>query len=43
LATWAGHVQALLAGGRPVYVYFNNDAHGYAVQNALRLREMLAH
>jgi len=26
--------------GRDVYVYFNNDAHGYAVQNARRLTEL---
>jgi uncharacterized protein YecE (DUF72 family) len=41
LAEWAGRVRGFLAAGRPVYVYFNNDAHGHAVQNALRLQEML--
>lgn len=41
LAAWARRVRGFLAEGRPAYLYFNNDAHGYAVQNALRLREML--
>ena len=27
--------------GRDVYVYFNNDGHGHAVRNALRLREFV--
>jgi uncharacterized protein YecE (DUF72 family) len=30
-----------LARGVPVYAYFNNDAHGYAVQDTKRLAEML--
>jgi uncharacterized protein YecE (DUF72 family) len=29
------------AEGRDVLVYFNNDSHGYAVQNALALRALL--
>ncbi len=41
LATWADRLRGFLRRGRPAYVYFNNDAHGYAVRNALRLREML--
>ncbi len=41
LAAWAAQVRTFLADGRPVYVYFNNDAHGNAVQNALRLKELL--
>lgn len=41
LAAWAARVRKFVAGGHAAYVYFNNDAHGYAVQNALRLREML--
>ncbi len=42
LRAWARRIRGLLRGGRPAYVYFNNDAHGYAVQNALRLQEMLS-
>lgn len=41
LAAWTQRVRGFLASGRPVYLYFNNDAHGYAVQNAQRLREMI--
>lgn len=28
--------------GLKIYVYFNNDAYGYAIENALRLREILS-
>ncbi len=42
LRLWAGRIGEYLATGRPAFVYFNNDAHGYAVQDALRLRELLA-
>lgn len=41
LAQWAERARAFMAEGRPAYVYFNNDAEGHAVHNALRLREML--
>lgn len=41
LATWARRTREFLDSGHPTYVYFNNDAHGYAVQNARRLRELL--
>lgn len=37
LAAWAAHVRAWLAGGRPVYAYFNNDVGGYAIENARML------
>jgi len=30
-----------LAEGKDVFIYFNNDAFGYAVKNALTLREYL--
>jgi uncharacterized protein YecE (DUF72 family) len=40
LARWADVVRDFLRFG-DVYVYFNNDSKGYAVRNALRLREML--
>ncbi len=41
LAEWASYLQHFLAEGRDVYVYFNNDALGFAVENAVELREML--
>lgn len=37
----AGRIAGYLARGLDVYVYFNNDSHGYAVRNALTLRELL--
>ena len=41
LRWWAEQISAFLADGRDVYAYFNNDAHGYAVENALQLKKML--
>ena len=38
LAASAERIAAHLADGRDVYAYFNNDAHGHAVNNALDLR-----
>jgi len=40
LSEWAERIKGL-AGVDMVYVYFNNDAGGYAVRNALTLRRML--
>jgi len=40
LREWAGHIRAWLGEGRDVYAYFNNDAAGCAVRNALRLIEL---
>ncbi len=34
-------IQEWLDQGRDVYIYFNNDAQGYAVRNAIRLKELL--
>lgn len=39
LAVWAGKIRD--SGAKRVWVYFNNDYHGYAIKNAQRLREML--
>jgi uncharacterized protein YecE (DUF72 family) len=36
MRAWAGK---LVAWGRPAFVYFNNDFHGYAVENALELKQ----
>lgn len=37
----AWQIKEWLNSGRDVYVYFNNDAYGYAIKNGLRLKEML--
>lgn len=34
LAEWAAYARSLLAEGRDVYAYFNNDAYGYALEDA---------
>jgi len=39
LEDWAGRIAGL--GVSTVYVYFNNDAEGFAVQNALTVRRLL--
>lgn len=41
LAAWAKRLRALPDDVREVYVYFNNDAFGYAVDNASTLRSIL--
>ena len=42
LTGWASRIAALAGDARRVYVYFNNDAEGFAISNALTLREKLA-
>lgn len=42
LSKWANLIRFYLKGGLDVYVYFNNDAEGYAVLNAKELREMVS-
>jgi len=41
LRPWAQRIQQFLALGHDVYVYFNNDAFGYALENAWELKEMV--
>jgi uncharacterized protein YecE (DUF72 family) len=41
LRGWADDVQRWLAEGRDVHVYFDNDAEGHAVRNALRFHELV--
>jgi uncharacterized protein YecE (DUF72 family) len=43
LADWAKRLAGLAADLKEVYIYFNNDAGGYAVQNARTLRAYLEH
>jgi len=40
LREWAGRIRAWRGEGRDVFAYFNNDEQGFAVKNALRLREL---
>ena len=42
LAAWAAKIRAWRGAGRTVYVYFNNDAAGFAVTNARELAALLA-
>jgi uncharacterized protein YecE (DUF72 family) len=37
----AGRIKNYMRDGKDVYVYFNNDAHGYAPRNAKELKEMI--
>ncbi|MEW5756083.1 MAG: DUF72 domain-containing protein [Pseudomonadota bacterium] len=39
---WAQACAEWAAEGRAIYCYFDNDQAGYAVQNALQLRGLLA-
>lgn len=41
LSRWANKIRAWSPDLQQVYAYFNNDTHGYALQNALTLRQML--
>ncbi|MDI6874549.1 DUF72 domain-containing protein [Candidatus Solincola sp.] len=41
LAEWADYARRLLKEGMDVYAYFNNDAFGYAVEDALAFRTLV--
>jgi len=41
LNEWAGAIGCRAAAGRDVLAYFNNDIHGYAVEDARALRELV--
>lgn len=41
LKYWANKSKHWLEGGKSVYAYFNNDAYGFAIKNALKFRELL--
>lgn len=43
LRQWAQKIKKWLARGLDVYVYFNNDALGYAVENAKELKKLVLH
>jgi uncharacterized protein YecE (DUF72 family) len=41
LKEWARRIKGFMEDGLDVYSYFNNDAFGYAVINAMELKEMV--
>jgi uncharacterized protein YecE (DUF72 family) len=41
LREWAGQIERWSAYLKAVYVYFDNDQHGYAAANAMTLKEMV--
>jgi uncharacterized protein YecE (DUF72 family) len=41
LEEWAGKIRQWLDEGSAVYAYFNNDVHGYAIENAQTLLELV--
>ncbi len=41
LREWAKRIKKYLKEGSDIYVYFNNDALGYAISNALTLKKLL--
>ena len=41
LRWWTDRIGEWQSQSRDVFAYFNNDAHGHAVRNALRLRELV--
>ena len=41
LRWWGDRIGEWRSQGRDVFAYFNNDGHGHAVRNALRLRELV--
>lgn len=42
LKRWAARIKKFLKSGLDVYVYFNNDAEGFALKNALSLKKMIS-
>jgi uncharacterized protein YecE (DUF72 family) len=42
LKQWARKIQDWREKGKTVFVYFNNDAYGFAVKNALTLKKLVS-
>jgi len=42
LAEWASYISGIAPKVKRVYVYFNNDFHGYALENAKELTNMVS-
>lgn len=41
LEKWADKIKKWAEGNKDTYVYFNNDANGYAIENALELKNLI--
>jgi uncharacterized protein YecE (DUF72 family) len=41
LKEWAGFASSCLKKGKDLFAFFNNDAYGFAVKNALRFKELV--
>jgi uncharacterized protein YecE (DUF72 family) len=41
LQRWASEAKHYLKEGKDIFAYFNNDAYGFAVKNALRFKELV--
>jgi uncharacterized protein YecE (DUF72 family) len=41
LKGWAEKIQSWAEKGKDVFVYFNNDAYGFAIKNAFALRKFV--
>ncbi len=41
LQEWADKAKSWLIGKRDIFAYFNNDAYGYALKNAIEFRQLL--
>jgi uncharacterized protein YecE (DUF72 family) len=42
LQDWVKWLKEKAKSTRSIYIYFNNDAHGYAIKNAIQLKEMIS-
>ena len=42
LESWVEKIRQWSGSNLKVYIYFDNDEYGYAVQNALRIQEIIA-
>lgn len=40
LKDWAEKIKKWLKQGKDIYVYFNNDVHGYAIKNTKQLKKL---
>jgi uncharacterized protein YecE (DUF72 family) len=42
LKGWAGKIENWREKEKDIFVYFNNDAYGFAIKNALALKKLVA-
>jgi uncharacterized protein YecE (DUF72 family) len=42
LSQWAEKIQGWIEKNKIVFVYFNNDAYGFAIKNALTLKKLIS-